>query len=40
MDKLIAWGWVLVTGEIGALRTMSGRALWKLERKTASCFGS
>ena len=24
---LIAWGWVLVTGEIGALRTMSGRTL-------------
>lgn len=24
---LIAWGWVLVTGEIDALRTMSGRTL-------------
>jgi transporter family protein len=24
---LIAWGWVLVTGEIGALRTMSGSTL-------------
>ncbi len=24
---LIAWGWVLVTGEIGALRAISGRTL-------------